>query len=111
MALIAAVSVACASQADARDMTVRATWYGVRHHGHFMKSGQRFDRFDETTVASRYLRMGTRIEMTNIKNGRKLRAVVRDKSPHSVLDLSEAGAIALDFKDAGRATLRVAIIN
>lgn len=99
--------------ANARDLVVRATWYGARYQGRRMTCGERFDRRDPTTAAANRrlgVPLGARIRVTNRANGRSLDMVVRDVSPHAALDLSEAAAEALGYKTAGSATLVMTII-
>jgi rare lipoprotein A (peptidoglycan hydrolase) len=80
-----------------------------------MANGQPFDMWDETTVASRYLRIGTRVRLTNIKNGLSREAVVRDRSPISPIDCSYALGAALGFAHletrSGDTKVRITIIH
>lgn len=78
-----------------------ATWYGEAQQ---TASGERFDRH-AMTAAHRSLPFGTRVRVTNEKNG--LSAVVRinDRGPFGnaarIIDLSEAAGRALHMIDAG----------
>src|SRR4051794_16493020 len=49
----------------------RASWYGREQHGHLTASGQRFD-MNALTAAHRTLPMGTRVRVTNVRNGRSV---------------------------------------
>ncbi|MBI3911180.1 MAG: hypothetical protein HY320_09635, partial [Armatimonadetes bacterium] len=55
-----------------------ATWYGGRFHGCRTASGERFNRF-ASTLASRHLPFGTRVRVTNLRNGKSQVARVNDR--------------------------------
>lgn len=77
-------------------------------------SGYRFSRHDPTIAAHRTLPFGTVLHITNPRNGRSIRAVVRDRGPFihgRHLDLSRAGAAHLGFIGQGVANLRVTILG
>jgi rare lipoprotein A len=57
-----------------------ASWYGKRHHGKRTASGQRFD-MNALTAAHRTLPFGTRVEVTNLANGRAVILVINDRGP------------------------------
>lgn len=81
-----------------------ASWYGPGFHGRRTASGERFSRH-RYTLAHRGLPFGTRLEITNLKNGRKMVAHVNDRGPHvrgRVVDLSEALARRLGIRGVGR---------
>lgn len=86
-----------------------ASWYGPSHHGKRTASGAPFD-MNGLTAAHRTLPLGTRIEVENLGNGRKVTVTVNDRGPYvrgRVLDLSRAAAQRLDFKDDGTAPVRI----
>ena len=66
-------------------------------------SGERFDRH-ALTAAHRSLRFGTRVRVTNQRNGRSVIVRINDRGPYShsrIIDLSEAAARELHMIDAG----------
>lgn len=94
--------------------TCHASWYGPGFHGNTMANGKRFDMHDPTTVAHKSYRFGTRLRIKNIKNGRIITAVVRDRGPYIAgrcLDLSRAGAAKLGFLNAGSARVIVTVLQ
>src|SRR3989344_2942199 len=106
--------VLAAVPARAADMVMKASWYGGKYDGRPMKGGGIFRKDDPTIVAaaSGSFRFGTRLRLTNPRNGRTLDVVVRDRGrfPSNHIDLSQAGDRALGFKEAGVAWLHVSTI-
>jgi rare lipoprotein A len=81
-----------------------ATWYGPHFQGRRTASGERFDRF-ALTAAHRTLPLGTRVVVSNPRNGRQVVVRINDRGPYTrnrILDLSEAAASALGLKNRGR---------
>lgn len=66
------------------------------------------------SVAHRSLPFGTRVRVTNVRNGRSVEAVVTDRGPFvkgRTLDVNKAVARALGFISNGVATLRMEILG
>jgi rare lipoprotein A len=83
----------------------RAVWYGKDWHGKSTASGEKFDRF-KMTAAHRSLKLGTRVRVTNERNGKSVTVRINDRGPYGkdkrrIIDVSEAAAKELDFIDAG----------
>jgi rare lipoprotein A len=78
-----------------------ASWYGEAQQ---TASGERFDR-RALTAAHRTLRFGTRVRVTNQRNGRSVVVRINDRGPFGghgrIIDLSEAAARVLQMIDAG----------
>ena len=75
----------------------QATWYGKRHEGRRTASGERFDA-DAMTAAHPTAPFGTRLKVTNLKNGKSVVVRVNDRGPFGggrIIDLSSAAARAL----------------
>ena len=90
-----------------------ATWYGKEAHGGPTASGERFDRF-KLTAAHRTLRLGTRVRVTNERNGRSVEVRINDRGPYGggrILDLSEAAARQLQMIDAGVVPVTIEIVS
>jgi rare lipoprotein A len=86
-----------------RETVGRASWYGPRFHGRITTSGEVFDQ-NKLTAASPDLRMGTRLVVTNLRNGRQVRVRVNDRMPPTpgrALDLSHAAARRLGSVEPG----------
>lgn len=69
---------------------------------------------DEMTAAHQSLPFGTRIHVENRDNGRMTELVVNDRGPFAkdrILDVSRAGARALDMIGPGTANVRITILE
>jgi rare lipoprotein A len=87
----------------------KASWYGGRHHGGPTASGERFNK-NAMTAAHRTFPFGTRVRVTNLKNGKTVVVRINDRGPYGpgrVIDLSEAAARELDMIEAGVVPVRV----
>ena len=66
------------------------------------------------TAAHRTLPLGTRVRVTNKKNGRTVEVRINDRGPYGrgrVIDLSEAAAKRLDMIDAGVVPVRIEVVR
>ena len=89
--------------------TGRASYYGERFRGRRTASGERFDP-DALTAAHRRLPFGTRLRVTNVRNGRSVVVRVNDRGPFHgarVLDLSRAAARRIGMVRSGTARVRI----
>ena len=90
----------------------KATWYGREHHGRLTASGERFD-MNAFTAAHKTLRMNTRVEVENLRNGRRVVVRVNDRGPYGrgrIIDVSLAAARALDMVNAGVVPARIRVL-
>lgn len=90
-----------------------ASYYGTEFQGHMTASGQRFD-WHKMTCAHRTLPFGTRLRVTNVRNGRSVVVVVNDRGPFvrgRILDLSLAAARELGMIERGSAKVAWEIIQ
>ncbi|ADX67283.1 RlpA-like protein precursor [Weeksella virosa] len=68
------------------------SWYGDKFHGRKTASGKIYDK-NELTAAHKTLPFGTKVRVTNIKNGKSVVVEINDRGPFiksRVLDLSKA---------------------
>jgi rare lipoprotein A len=89
------------------------TWYGGSLHGRPTASGERFDK-NALTAAHRTLPMGTRVRVTNKRNGKSVVLRINDRGPYGkgrVIDVSEAAARRLDMIDAGVVPVRIEVLS
>lgn len=107
-AILAALALACAASSSAAETCI-ASQYGVGdgYHGRRTASGARFDTYarDPFTVAHKTLPFGSQVTITNLANGRAIRAVVNDRGPFvrgRCVDLGRAGAVALGMGGTAR---------
>jgi rare lipoprotein A len=82
---------------------VVASWYGTQHHGKLMANGKPFNMYADT-VAHKKIPLGTRLTITNPKNGATVQVQVTDRGPYIPgrnLDLSYGVARKLGVVEAG----------
>lgn len=90
-----------------------ASWYGEKDQGHLMASGQLFDE-NAMVAAHRTLPLGTRVEVTNLQNGRSVIVRIMDRGPHvadRIIDLSKAAAGQLRFTHQGLASVKILVLS
>lgn len=89
--------------------TGQSSWYGPGFHGKPTANGETFDR-NAMTAAHKTLPLNSMVRVTNLDNGRAVTVRLNDRGPFigsRIIDMSEAGAKALDFKQDGVANVRV----
>ena len=88
-----------------------ASWYG---ESQMTASGERFDKH-AMTAAHLSLPLGTRVRVTNQKNGKSVVVRINDRGPYGghgrIIDLSEAAARQLDMIDAGVVPIVLEVIQ
>lgn len=90
-----------------------ASWYGKPFHGRITKSGEVYDTY-KLTAAHNRLPMGTVVEVTNLKNNKKVIVKINDtgsftKKYKRTIDLSYQAAVQLDYKEEGITSVKVCI--
>jgi rare lipoprotein A len=87
-----------------------ASWYG---EAQVTASGERFNKH-ALTAAHRTLPLGTRVRVTNKRNGRSVIVRINDRGPYGhgrIIDLSEAAARQLDMIAAGVAPVELEVLG
>lgn len=90
-----------------------ASYYSDKHHGKRTASGEIFDKF-KLTAAHKTLPFGTRIKVTNMKNGKSTTVTINDRGPYTknrVIDLSFGAAKKLDMIKSGTTKVSIEIIS
>jgi rare lipoprotein A len=90
-----------------------ASWYGKAHQGRRTTSGEVYDMY-KLTAAHPALPMGTRLLVTNLKNGRSVTVRVNDRGPivdGRILDLSFAAARELGAIGDGVVPVRIRVVS
>jgi len=93
--------------------TGEASWYGEPHHGRTTASGESYD-MNQLTAAHRTLPLGTRVLVTNLKNGRAVEVRINDRGPSvegRIIDLSFAAAKELGAVPSGTIPVRIRVIS
>ncbi len=83
----------------------RASWYGTGLYSRHLANGERYPRMG-LFAAHRTLPIGTRIKVTNLRNGKSVIVTVLDRGPyhdevHRGLDLSFAAARSIGMLQRG----------
>ena len=90
-----------------------ASWYGDAFHGKPTANGEQFDK-NRISAAHKTLPLPSMVRVDNLDNGRSIIVRVNDRGPFvddRIIDLSEAAAEALEFRDRGLARVRVSFLN
>ncbi|MDJ0644117.1 MAG: septal ring lytic transglycosylase RlpA family protein [Erythrobacter sp.] len=90
-----------------------ASYYGRRFHGRRTANGERFD-MRAMTAAHRTLPFGTRVRVTNPRNGRSVVVRVNDRGPFirgRSIDLSRAAAEKIGMISRGHARVKLEIVR
>jgi rare lipoprotein A len=89
-----------------------ASWYGVPYHGRRASNGEVYDMY-KFTAAHRTLPFNTVVRVTNLVNEKQVDLRIIDRGPFvddRIIDLSLAGARAIDMVGPGTARVKVEII-
>jgi rare lipoprotein A len=92
--------------------TGMASWYGVPYHGRKASNGEVYDMY-QFTAAHRTLPFETVVRVTNLGNGKQVDLRVIDRGPfveNRIIDLSFAGARAIDLVGPGTARVKVEVM-
>jgi rare lipoprotein A len=90
-----------------------ASYYGGGFNGRRTASGQRFDQH-AMTAAHRTLSFGTKVRVTNARNGRSVVVTINDRGPFvrgRIIDLSRGAARAIGMLGAGVAPVRLEVVG
>lgn len=93
--------------------TGTASWYGTQFHEHKTSSGELYN-LAAMTAAHKTLPLPTYVEVTNLKNGRKIVVKVNDRGPFAsdrIIDLSYVAAKKLGMLQHGTAPVRIHAID
>lgn len=90
-----------------------ASFYGSGFHGRPTATGERFNS-EAMTAAHRSLPFGTRVRVTNTRNGRSVVVRINDRGPYirgRVIDLSTGAARVLGMIGSGIAPVRIEVLG
>ncbi len=91
----------------------QASWYGPGFYGNRTASGEVFRR-GTLTAAHRYLAFGTKVRVTNLKNGRTAIVRINDRGPFHggrIIDLAHGAAQELGVTSSGTAQVKLEVLN
>lgn len=93
--------------------TGMASFYGKKFAGRLTANGERFNP-SAMTAAHRTARFGTKIRVTNLRNGKKIVVRINDRGPYAkgrIIDLSRAAARKIGMIHSGTAKVRLERVN
>jgi rare lipoprotein A len=97
----------------AQTMSGTASFYAQKFNGRRMANGGTFSNSGSTCACNR-LPLGTRVLVTNIKNGKTLELVVTDRlaaNNKRVVDVTASAAKTLGFYSAGLTKVKVEVLG
>ena len=112
--LASSAGLARAEEPDAATLRLSGTasWYGPGFHGRTTANGEQYDMFG-LTAAHRSLPFGTKVRVTNRKNGKSVVVRINDRGPYvgrRVIDLSHGAAQAVSMTEAGIAPVKLDVL-
>ena len=90
-----------------------ASWYGTKFHGRKTSNGERYDMY-AMTAAHKTLPIPAYVEVTNLRNGRKIIVRVNDRGPfesNRIIDLSYTAAHKLGILGKGTGLVEIRAID
>ena len=90
-----------------------ASWYGTKFHGRRTSNGETYDMY-AMTAAHRTLPIPSYVQVTNLKNGRKVIVRINDRGPfhaNRIIDLSYVAARKLGYHEHGTTQVEVVAID
>ena len=91
----------------------QASWYGQEVARRRTASGEEFDPQD-LTGAHRTLPLGSKVRVTNLRNGRSVLVTINDRGPYRyrrAIDLSYGAARAIGMIQRGVARVRIELVE
>ncbi|WP_207424660.1 septal ring lytic transglycosylase RlpA family protein [Desertivirga brevis] len=104
--IISVVTCACSPKAT---QTGGASYYAKKFNGKRTASGAKF-RSSKRTAAHRTLPFGTKVKVTNLRNGKSVKVRINDRGPFvsgRIIDLSRKAARKIDMLDAGVVRVKI----
>jgi rare lipoprotein A len=89
--------------------TGKASYYGNKFNGRKTASGAKF-RNSKLTAAHKTLPFGTKVKVTNLKNGKSVRVKINDRGPFvagRIIDLSRKAARKIGMVEEGVGTVKI----
>jgi len=87
----------------------KASYYARHFNGKKTASGERMNP-NQLTAASKTIPLGTRVQVTNLENGKIVHVTINDRGPYvrgRVIDLTPRAAEALDMSHQGIARVEI----
>jgi len=91
----------------------KASYYAMKFQNRKTASGERFNNY-AMTAAHKSLPFGTKVIVTNRKNGRTVTVRINDRGPFvkgRIIDLSRAAFAKIENIDKGLAEVKIRVVN
>ena len=90
-----------------------ASYYAMKFHNRKTASGERFDNYS-MTAAHKTLPFGTKVKVTNIRNGKSVKVTINDRGPFvkgRIIDLTRAAFAKIEKVDKGITKVKILVVN
>ncbi|MGL4676337.1 MAG: septal ring lytic transglycosylase RlpA family protein [Brevinema sp.] len=90
-----------------------AAWYGDQFDGQTTASGAKYSP-QSLTAGHRSLPFGTRVEIENLSNGKKVQVLINDRGPfekNRIVNVSKQAAEILEFTSEGTTFVKITILE
>ncbi len=87
----------------------KASYYADKFNGRKTASGEKF-RNSKLTAAHKTLPFGTKVKVTNMRNGQSVKVRINDRGPFvagRIIDLSKKAARRIGMKDEGVGSVQI----
>lgn len=117
--LILMMTLGCAEQSEgsATDSSFtqqgKASYYARSFHGEQTANGETFNQ-NALVAAHKTLPFGTRVQVTNLENGKQVTVRINDRGPFKpgrIIDLSRIAAARIDLLEDGLAPVEIELID
>ncbi len=91
----------------------KASFYAMKYQSRKTASGERFDQFSKT-AAHKKLPFGTKVKVTNVKNGKSVVVKINDRGPFvkgRIIDLSRSAFEAIGNTDSGVIDVTIEVVK
>ena len=91
----------------------KASYYATKFQGRKTASGERFNQASKT-AAHKSLPFGTKVKVTNVKNGRSVVVRVNDRGPFvkgRIIDLSQAAFSSIGNLSSGVIKVEIEVVD
>lgn len=92
----------------------KVSYYGDYHHGKLMANGKIFNKNKLTCAATKSFKIGTKLKVTNVKNGKAVVVTVTDRGNFKrlgrTLDLSEEAFKRIGNKNSGLLEVNIKVL-
>jgi rare lipoprotein A len=90
-----------------------ASWYGPNFHGKLTANGEVYNMY-AYTAANKILPMGTKVRVTNLKNGKSVVVRINDRGPFvedRIIDVSYIAGKKLGLNKSGTAPVELIVVE